>query len=116
MAKKQHHTYNVGDIVTFKFLTGDILTGKIINHTWKEDNTPSYKIKVEDSKGFTIYPCMTDARITKREKTARVADKEFNLKSSDILRKQMENKSKKIKKSDESDLDKAIEAQKNFLG
>jgi len=116
MAKKQHHTYNVGDIVTFKFLTGDILTGKIINHTYKEDNTPSYKIRVEDSKGFTIYPCMTDSRITKREKTAKLADREFNLKSNDILRKKMENKSKKNKKSDTSDLDNAIETQKNFLG
>ena len=57
---------------------------------------------------------MTDARIIKREKTARVADKEFNLKASDILRKQMENKSKKNKKSNESDLDEAIQAQKDF--
>ncbi len=107
--KKQTHTYNLGDIVTFKFLTGDIYTGKITEHTWKEDNTASYKIKVEDSKGFTIYPCMTDARITKREKTARVADKEFNLKANDILRKKYE------KNPTKSELDKAIDSQKAFI-
>jgi len=109
MAKKRTHTYNLGDIVTFKFLTGDIYTGKITEHTWKEDDTPSYKIKVEDSKGFTIYPCMTDTRITKREKTARVADKEFSLKANDILRKKYE------KKPVNSELDEAINSQKKFL-
>ena len=46
--KRQIHTYNVGDIVTFKFLTGDVYTGKITDHTFKEDKTPSYKIKVEE--------------------------------------------------------------------
>ena len=109
MAKKRSHTYNCGDIVTFKFLTGDIYTGKITEHTWKEDDTPSYKIKVEDSKGFTIYPCMTDARITKREKTARIADREFSLKANDMLRKKHE------KKPAKSELDKAIDSQKSFL-
>ena len=109
MAKKTTHAYNLGDIVTFRFLTGDVYTGKITEITWKEDDTPSYKIKVEDSKGFTIYPCMTDARIIKREKTARVADKEFNLKASDILRKKYD------KKSGISKLDKAIDSQKAFI-
>ena len=113
MAKKRSHTYNCGDIVTFKFLTGDTYTGAITELTWKEDDTPSYKIKVDDKignrNGFTIYPCMTDARISKREKTARVADKEFSLKATDILRKKHENKPAK------SELDKAIESQKNFL-
>ena len=94
MAKKQHHTYNVGDIVTFKFLTGDILTGKIVNHTYKENGTPDYKIRVEDSRGFTIYPCMTDERIIKRNKTALA------------VMKAAENKQK----------NNAIDAQKKFLG
>tara|TARA_R110000744_G_scaffold163851_1_gene280859 strand:+ start:1901 stop:2245 length:345 start_codon:yes stop_codon:yes gene_type:complete len=107
--KKKTHTYNTGDIVTFKFLTGDIMTGKITEHTWKEDDTPSYKIKVEDSRGFTIYPCMADDRIIKREMTARAADKEFNLKANDILRKQHE------KKPGKSELDDAIKAQKDFI-
>ena len=70
MAKKRIHTYHSGDIVTFKFLTGDVYTGKITYQTFKEDGTPTYKIKVEDSKGFTIYPCMTDERIIKRENTS----------------------------------------------
>jgi len=107
--KKNTHTYNLGDIVTFKFLTGDIYTGKITEITWKEDDTASYKIKVEDVKGFTIYPCMTDARIIKREKTARVADKEYSLKASDILRKKYESKPKK------SELDSAIDSQRDFI-
>ena len=51
--KKQTHTYNVGDVVTFKFLTGDILTGKITDHTYKDDGTPSYKIRVEENKVCT---------------------------------------------------------------
>ena len=68
--KKQIHTYSVGDIVTFKFLTGDVYTGKITMQTYKQDGTADYKIRVEDSKGFTIYPCMTDKRIIKRNKTA----------------------------------------------
>jgi len=113
MAKKRSHTYNCGDIVTFKFLTGDILTGKITEHTWKEDDTPSYKIRVEETsknrKGFTIYPCMTDSRIMKREKTAMAAYKEFNLKANDELRK------KHDKKVNKSELDEAIDSQKKFI-
>jgi len=113
MAKKRSHQYNIGDIVTFKFLTGDTYTGKINEKTWKEDDTPSYKIQVEDTygsrKGFTIYPCMTDSVIIRRDKTVAVAMKEFNLKSSDILRKQHE------KKPNKSELDDAIDKQKDFL-
>jgi hypothetical protein len=105
MAKKQHHTYNVGDIVTFKFLTGDILTGKIVNHTYKENGAPDYKIRVEDSRGFTIYPCMTDERIIKRNKTALAVMK--------AAENKQKNKAKKIKNTE---LNKAIDAQKKFLG
>ena len=67
MAKKRSHTYNCGDIVTFKFLTGDTYTGAITELTWKEDDTPSYKIKVDDKignrNGFTIYPCILKLQI-----------------------------------------------------
>ena len=105
MAKsKSFHKYNVGDIVTFKFLTGDVLTGKIINQTFKDDQTPDYKIKVEDSKGFTIYPCMTDARIIKRNKTAMAVMKEFG----------NQNKKSKKEKVKNDELSKAIKAQQDF--
>ena len=35
--KKLKHKYNIGDIVKFKFLTGDIYTGKIMEQTFKDD-------------------------------------------------------------------------------
>lgn len=110
--KNKKHTYSVGDIVTFKFLTGDILTGKITDHTYKEDGTPSYKIRVEENtkarKGFTIYPCMTDSRIIKVNQTALNAVKALNRKE-----KAIEKKNKVNKKTE--GLDDAIQSQRNFL-
>tara|TARA_R100000005_G_C4976941_1_gene188019 strand:+ start:31 stop:360 length:330 start_codon:yes stop_codon:yes gene_type:complete len=103
MAKK--HLYNVGDIVTFKFLTGDILTGKIKEQTFKDNGTPDYKIRVDENKDrFTIYPCMTHERIIRRDKTALAA-----MKASE---KEIEKKSKKIQAEE---LKKALEEQKDFL-
>ena len=105
MAKK--HLYNVGDIVTFKFLTGEILTGKIKELTFKDNGTPGYKIQVDENSksrvGFTIYPCMTHERIIRRDKTALAV-----MKASEGGKK----KSKKIK-SDE--LKQALKDQKDFL-
>ena len=103
MAKK--HLYNVGDIVTFKFLTGDVLTGKITEQTFKDNGTPDYKIRVDENKDrFTIYPCMTHERILKRNKTALAA-----MKTSE---KEMKKKSKKIQAEE---LKRALEEQKQFL-
>ena len=104
MAKKQH-LYNVGDIVTFKFLTGDVFTGKITEQTFKDNGTPDYKIRVDENKDrFTIYPCMTHERILKRNKTALAA-----MKASE---KEMKKKSKKIQAEE---LKRALEEQKQFL-
>ena len=103
MAKK--HLYNVGDIVTFKFLTGDILTGKITEQTFKDNGTPDYKIRVDENKDrFTIYPCMTHERIIRRDKTALAA-----MKASE---KEMNKKSKIIQAEE---LKKVLEEQKQFL-
>lgn len=107
--KKTTHTYNVGDIVTFKFLTGDIYTGKITHQTYKQDGTADYKIRVEDNKGYTIYPCMADARIIKRNKTAKQANKDFDNNYRDTLIKERDIARKKSK------LDAAISAQKKFI-
>ena len=106
--KKRTHTYNAGDIVTFKFLTGDIFTGKITHQTYKQDGTADYRIKVEDKKGFTIYPCMTEARIIKRNKTAKQANKDFDNKYRDTLIKERDMARKKSK------LDDAIRHRKNL--
>tara|TARA_R100001198_G_scaffold94752_1_gene78787 strand:+ start:387 stop:731 length:345 start_codon:yes stop_codon:yes gene_type:complete len=109
MSKKKSHKYNVGDIVTFKFLTGDILTGKITECTNKDDGTPDYKIRVEDSRGFTIYPCMTDSRIIKRNKSA------LSIVNAIQKEQKKQEKSQGNKVIRESDLDKAINSQKDFL-
>ncbi len=105
MAKK--HLYNVGDIVTFKFLTGDVLTGKILEQTYKDNGTPDYRIRVDEnsksSRGFTIYPCMTHERIIRRDKTALAV-----MKASEGGKK----KSKKIKSEE---LKQALKDQKDFL-
>ena len=116
MAKKRKgmHTYNSGDIVKFKFLTGDVYTGKITYQGYKEDGTPDYKIRVEDKKGFTIYPCMTDNRIIKRVKTAKQALKDFNQNYRDMINKQNNSQGKK-KKEKNSELDDAINNQKKFI-
>jgi len=106
--KNRAHTYSIGDIVTFKFLTGDVYTGKITMTTYKQDGTPDYKIRVEDNKGFTIYPCMTDARIIKRNKTALAV-----MKTNEMEQKLKEKKERVVKKSE---LDEAIQTQKNFIG
>ena len=104
MAKKDFHKSNVGAIVTFKFLTGEVLTGNIINQTFKENGIADYKIKVENSKGFTIYPCMTHERIIKRNKTALA-----------VMNAADGGKKKSKKKIDNKELNDAIDAQKKFL-
>ena len=113
MAKKKH-TYNIGDIVKFKFLTGDILVGKVTEHTYKDDGTPTYKIRVEENsksrKGFTIYPCMTDSRIINLEQTALNAVKALNKKE-----KAAEKKSIPHHTPQPLGLDEQIKKQRDFL-
>lgn len=107
---KGKHKYNIGDIVTFKFLTGDVYTGKIIDETRKADGTPDYKIRVEEpgnkgnTNGFTIYPCMTEKRILRRDFTA-------------IEVMKLTEKKKKIRtdKSKSQDLKEELNKQTNFL-
>ena len=116
--KKQRHTYNNGDIVKFRFLTGEVLIGKIMEKTFKEDKTPDYKIRVEENSknrnGFTIYPCMTDARIISLERTAIQ-----NMKVEEIAYREMMNKKRnqdaKERKAAGTELKKALENQKDFL-
>tara|TARA_R110000744_G_scaffold151931_2_gene265643 strand:+ start:593 stop:958 length:366 start_codon:yes stop_codon:yes gene_type:complete len=113
--KKSKHRYNIGDIVKFKFLTGDVYTGKITDHTFKEDKTPSYKIRVEENTrhrtGFTVYPCMTDSRIISLEMTAMKA-----MKAGEIAYREMKRKENAtaIKASKDLELEKAIKAQEDF--
>jgi hypothetical protein len=86
--------------------------------TFKEDKTPDYKIRVEeDSKnrnGFTIYPCMTDARIISLERTAIQ-----NMKVEELAYREMMNKKRnqeaKERKAAGTELKKALENQKDFL-
>lgn len=114
--KKVKHTYSLGDIVSFQFFDGTTRKGKIIELTYSGDNVPSvqtrydmptYKIRVDDTRGFTIYPSMTDVRINQVEKSALDVSREWagTMKSSKFA--------EHAEKS--SELDKAIEAQKNFL-
>jgi|TARA_R110001592_G_scaffold75219_4_gene227751 hypothetical protein len=116
MAKLKHR-YNNGDIVKFKFLTGEILIGKIMEKTFKEDKTPDYKIRVEEGsknrKGFTIYPCMTDARIISLEHTAIQNMKIEELAYRDMINKKRNADAKERK--NESDLSKALKNQQDFI-
>lgn len=102
---KGKHKYNIGDIVTFKFLTGDVYTGKITHQTFKNDGTPDYKIRVDEGKDkFTIYPCMTEKRIKRRDFTALQV-----MKLSEKKMKKEESKKEKL------DLKQAIKQQTDFL-
>lgn len=119
MAKLKHR-YNNGDIVKFKFLTGEILIGKIMEKTFKADKTPDYKIRVEENSknrnGFTIYPCMTDARIINLEHTAIQNMKVEELAYRDMMNKKRNAEAKERKnESKKSDLEKALEDQTKFL-
>tara|TARA_R100000152_G_C6705207_1_gene133932 strand:+ start:317 stop:682 length:366 start_codon:yes stop_codon:yes gene_type:complete len=117
MTKKVNHIHNVGDIVTFQFFDGGTYTGKITHQTYQGDNVdsvktnysmPTYKIHVDTHNGFTTYPCITEHRIKRKDKTALQASKEF------ISRPELKTMSKpkvKIK----SELDEAIDAQKKFI-
>jgi hypothetical protein len=113
--KKQTHKYNIGDIVKFKFLTGDVYTGKITDHTFKEDKTPTYRIRVEESTkhktGFTIYPCMDNSRIVSLEMTALKAMKAGEVAYREMKRKEI---ATAIKANKDSELEKAIRAQEDF--
>ena len=115
MAKKKH-TYNLGDIVKFKFLTGEKLVGKITELTYKEDNTASYKIRVEENSkmrvGFTIYPCMTDSRIIEVVQTALSAMRNSNKKQKAQEDKEI---SAAMRSGNKDELNQAIDAQRNFI-
>jgi len=116
MAKTVHHTHNVGDIVTFTFFDGGKYTGKIIEQTYQGDNIesvktkydmPTYKIHVDNPKGFTIYTCVTEHRVIRKDKTALQVSKEF------ISRPDFKVSKPKVKIK--SELDEAIDAQKKFI-
>ena len=116
MAKTVHHIHNVGDIVTFNFFDGGTYTGKITHLTYQGDNVdsvktnysmPTYKIHVDNAKGFTIYPCITEHRIKRKDKTALQASKEF------VSRPDFKVSKPKVKTK--SELDEAIDAQKDFI-
>ena len=128
---KNTHTYNCGDEVTFKFFDGSTHTGKITHLTYQGDNVdsiktnfdiPTYKIQVNDlgksnnKKGFTVYPCMTESRIIKRDKTAMKVMKEFDQAYRDKMNKERNSAKAEAKKTDNtSELDAAIEEQKKFI-
>ena len=116
MAKTINHIHNVGDIVTFQFFDGGTYTGKITHQTYQGDNVdsiktnytmPTYKIRVETHNGFTIYPCITEHRIKRKDKTALQVSKEFTSRP--------EFKVSKPKFKTKSELDEAIDAQKDFI-
>ena len=114
--KTPRHKYNIGDVVEFKFLTGNIFTGKITEHTFKDEDTPTYKIRVEEKigrVGFTIYPCMTDSRIIKLKHTAiqnmKIEEKAYK----DSISKQREKT--RISEIEKKSLKKAFEAQQDFI-
>tara|TARA_R110001592_G_scaffold1578_3_gene9284 strand:+ start:1256 stop:1627 length:372 start_codon:yes stop_codon:yes gene_type:complete len=115
--KKIKHKHNIGDIVKFKFLTGDIYTGKIMEKTFKDDaeKTPDYKIRVEENggkSGFTTYPCMADSRIIEVVHTAIQNMKVMELAYREMMNKQR-NAAAKEKKV-ETELSKAAKAQQDF--
>tara|TARA_R110001592_G_C12979028_1_gene734006 strand:- start:426 stop:797 length:372 start_codon:yes stop_codon:yes gene_type:complete len=121
MAKQAKHEHSIGDIVTFKFFDGGNYSGKITHHTYQGDNVeslktrydmPTYKIRVENPKGFTIYPCITDQRIVNKDKTALQVSKEFISRPDYKIAKP--SKAAKGTK-EELALDAAIKAQKDFL-
>ena len=116
MAKKVTHIHSIGDIVTFSFFDGGTYTGKITHLTYQGDNVesvktkydmPTYKIHVDNPKGFTIYPCITEHRIKRKDKTALQVSKEF------VSRPEFKVSKPKVKIK--SELDEAIDAQKKFI-
>jgi len=115
--KKLKHKYNIGDIVKFKFLTGDIYTGKIMEQTFKDDvlKTPDYKIRVEENggkSGFTTYPCMADSRIIEVVHTAIQNMKVMELAYRDMINKKRHAEGKERKA--ETELSKAAKSQQDF--
>ena len=72
---------------------------------FKNDGTPDYKIRVDEGKDkFTIYPCMTEKRIKRRDFTALQV-----MKLSEKKMKKEESKKEKL------DLKQALKQQTDFL-
>ena len=115
---KVKHKYNINDTVKFKFFDGEVRNGRITKLTVDHDK-PTYKIRVDDSRGFTVYPCMTNKHIL--EIITKAGKKTSGFLSDDVSSERIipfSNKPNNIKAkpiTNNTELDNAIDKQKNFL-
>ena len=116
MVKKKKHTYKIGQTVKFKFFDGSVHEGKIVELNYMGDkggdkiyySCPQYTIHVPSNnykRGYMVYGSMTDERI-----------KEAYDHSYKTIDPRAPNWAKKELVNDAfSELDKAIERQKEFI-
>tara|TARA_Y100000310_G_C20453268_1_gene701807 strand:+ start:399 stop:770 length:372 start_codon:yes stop_codon:yes gene_type:complete len=118
--KKKKHTYKLGDVLKIRFFDGSIHTGEVTKLGYMGERThninydlPIFTVTSKNEKGnnrpYTNYTSMTDDMVLEVNGIA----KEPLYKK--LLKKEKLVKSKKIKRLKKSELDLAIDKQKNFL-
>jgi len=123
---KKGHTYKIGELLKFTYFDGSPHTGKVIKQTYAGDDwnhlqtdysNPRYTIQVpddRDARGYMIYPCVGESRIVKRiENNGFLCD---DVKSSANKGASTKPLGKKQPKTEQSDLEDAIQKQKDFVG
>lgn len=125
--KKAKHKYSLGDIVTIEWMAGGKYTGEITELTYMGErvnspnyNLPQYLVSVKNPKGsraeYTHYPVSDERIISVNGKTTDLLSERLNKKrGTSVKTPDLKSKSTSKKRKKKSELDEAIENQKDFI-
>tara|TARA_R110002073_G_scaffold258012_2_gene420996 strand:+ start:47 stop:427 length:381 start_codon:yes stop_codon:yes gene_type:complete len=118
--QKAKHKYPIGTEVKFKFFDGSIHVGAVIKQTYQGEswghidtdyNQPLYTIQVpdyHDTRGFMLYPAVGPHRILESNG---ITNKDYIYSKKQAVKV----KAKTIKPKETSNLEDAIQKQKDFI-
>lgn len=119
---KKSHKYAIGDVAKFRFFDGGVRTGKIVDLTYMGDltgdphyNLPQYKIEVfEYNRDFPTFYTVSDTYI--KEINGSLLDSYIGGPAKTKAKKKRKGNPTVVKaKNQVSELDQAIQNQKDFL-
>jgi len=125
--KKAKHKYSLGDIVTIDWIGGGKHTGEITQLTYMGErvnqpnyNLPQYLVTVKSNAAskakYTHYPVSDERILSVNGKSTELLSEKLNKKRGSSLKTQaIGSKKPKRKTKNKSDLDQAIDQQKDFI-
>jgi len=126
MAKKKLHTYKIGQTVKFKFFDGSVHKGTIAELNYMGDKVsdkiyydcPQYTIHVPSDRyprGYMIYGSMTDERIKEAMEGKQTFNNTESERPANVSKSGSYTMTNKQQKKSVSELDMAIQKQKEFI-